>query len=160
MWITGSLLTQVRGGPPGHWGQVLRPLALPDTGHSGTFNSNNCDCPIFISIKQILFVEAYQRLMQMMNPPQNVPIRRFLLREDRIQLLSSKLLLQDFTPDTDNTATPGISLPRAVTRRGNVSAVSGGSAGRAAATSVPSVSSLPRTRLNGEDTLNCDYITH
>ena len=145
--------------PPRHWGQVLRDL--PDTGHSGTFNSNNCDRPNVITIKQILFTEAYQRLMQINFPQyQIVPIRRFLLREDRIQLLSSKLLLQDFTPDTDNTATPGISLPRAVTRRGNVSAVSGGSAGRAAATSVPSVSSLPRTRLNGEDILNCDHITH
>ena len=48
MWITGSVLTsasltQVRGVPPRHWGQVLRDL--PDTRHSdsGTFNSNNCD---------------------------------------------------------------------------------------------------------------------
>ena len=60
MWITGSVLTsesqtQVRGVPPGHWGQVLRPLARPDTGHSGTFNINNCDFFIFLTIKQILF---------------------------------------------------------------------------------------------------------
>ena len=87
MWITGSVLTsasqtQVRGVPSGHWGQGLCHLARPDTGHSGTFNSNNCDCPIFVTIKQILFTEAYQRLMQMRNPTQIVPIRRFLLRED------------------------------------------------------------------------------
>ena len=65
--------------------------------------------------------------------------------------------------------------PRAVTWRGyyrtrhvhvseteekHVSAVSRGTTGRAAATSVPSVSSLPRTRLNGEDILNCDHIIH
>ena len=68
MWITGSVLTsesqtQVRGVPPGHWGRVLRPLARPDTGHSGTFNSNNCNCPILQTIKQILFTEAYQKLI-------------------------------------------------------------------------------------------------
>ena len=85
MWITGSVLTsaspaQVQDGSPGHWGQVLRPLARPDTGHSGTFNSNNCDCLIFLTIKQILFTEAYQRLMKIMNPPQIVPIWRFPLR--------------------------------------------------------------------------------
>ena len=86
MWFTGSFLTsatqtQVRGGPPRHWGQVLRDL--PDTGHSGTFNSNNCDRPNVITIKQILFTEAYQRLMQINFPQyQIVPIRRFLLRED------------------------------------------------------------------------------
>ena len=82
MWITGSVLTsasltQVRGVPPRHWGQVLRDL--PDTRHSdsGTFNSNNCDCP------NVLFTEAYQRLMQKSFPQyQIVPIRRFLLRED------------------------------------------------------------------------------
>ena len=66
----------------GPWGRVLRPLARPDTGHTGTLNSNNCDCLIFLTIKQILFTEAYQRLMQMRNPTQIVPIRRFLLRED------------------------------------------------------------------------------
>ena len=56
--------------------------ARPDTGHSGTFNINNFDYLIFLTIKQILFTEAYQRLMQMRNPTQIVPIRRFLLRED------------------------------------------------------------------------------
>ena len=87
MWITGSLLTsarqtQVRGGPPGHWGKVLRHLARPDTGHSGTFKSNKCDYPILLTIKQILFTEAYQRLMKIMNPPQIVPIWRFPLRDE------------------------------------------------------------------------------
>ena len=60
MWITGSVLTsesqtQVRGVAPGHWGQVLRHLDPPDTGHSGTFNINNCDFLIFLIIKQIMF---------------------------------------------------------------------------------------------------------
>ena len=87
MWITGSVLTsasqtQVRGVPPGHWGRVLRPLARPDTGHSGTLNSNNCDCLIFLTMKQIMFTEAYQRSMQNLNLPQIMPIRRYLLRED------------------------------------------------------------------------------
>ena len=82
MWITGSVLTsgsqtQVRGVPLGHWGQVLRDLARPDTVHSGTFNSNNCDSPFVPTNKQILFTEAYQRLMKIMNPPQIVPIWRF-----------------------------------------------------------------------------------
>ena len=61
--VISASQTQVRGGPPGHWGQVLRPLARPDTGHSGTFNSNNCDYPILQTIKQILFTEAYQKLI-------------------------------------------------------------------------------------------------
>ena len=41
------------------------------------------DYPIFLTIKQILFTEAYQRLMQINSPQyQIVPIRRFLLKED------------------------------------------------------------------------------
>ena len=93
MWITGSVLTsgsqtQVRSVPPGHWRKVLRQLSCPDTGHSGTFKSNKCDFPILLTIKQILFTEAYQRLMKIMNPPQIVPIWRFPLRdEDSKQLL-------------------------------------------------------------------------
>ena len=37
--------------------------ARPDTGHSGTFKSNKCDYPILLTIKQILFTEAYQKLI-------------------------------------------------------------------------------------------------
>ena len=95
------------------------------------------------------------------NPPQyqSVQLQRFLLERKKIKYY--QFLLQESIPGIWNPGSADRDLtwillhPAAGSWHVHVSAVSRVAMGRAAATSV---SSLPRTRLNGENILNCDRI--